>query len=235
RSIWDVFPDAIGNQYWREVHQAMTEQRVIRSEHYYPKIDAWFENHIYPTREGLIVFSADVTWRKRLEDELRRHNERLAEADRRKDEFLATLAHELRNPLAPIRNSLQILAMPDVDATTAQHAREMMERQVRHLVRLVDDLLDVSRVMRGKIELRREPIEIASVVARGIETAQPLIQAQGHELQVTLPDEPLLIDADPVRVAQVVANLLTNAAKYTPPHGHIAVSVRAEGGAAVLT
>jgi PAS domain S-box-containing protein len=166
--------------------------------------------------------STDITERKRLEDELR-------ETDRRKDEFLATLAHELRSPLAPIRNALQILKMPRVDAETVERSREMMERQVNHLVRLVDDLLDVSRVMRGKIELRRETVELASVVARAVETAQPLIEVQGHRLEITLPSESLLLDADPVRLAQVVGNLLTNAAKYTEPGGRIRLTAQRDG------
>ena len=221
KSIWELFPGAVGNQYYQELHTSLAEQRVIRSEHYYAPFETWFENHIYPSPDGVTVFSADVTWRKRLEDELRRHNERLAEADRRKDEFLATLAHELRNPLAPIRNALQILNMPMVDAETARRSREMMERQVHHLVRLVDDLLDVSRVMRGKIELRREQTELASVVARAVETVQPLVDAQGHQLSVRLPSESLPVEVDPVRLAQVVGNLLTNAAKYTETGGRI--------------
>ena len=145
----------------------------------------------------------------------------LREGDRRKDEFLATLAHELRNPLAPIRNALQILKMPRIDARMVEKSRDMMERQVHHLVRLVDDLLDVSRVMRGKIELRRERIELATVVARAVETVQPLLDVQGHELTVVLPKESIPLDADPVRLAQIVGNLLTNAAKYTEPKGHI--------------
>ena len=152
---------------------------------------------------------------------LKKLNNYLRDADRRKDEFLATLAHELRNPLAPIRNALQILKLPEVDATTIDQAREVMERQVDQLVRLVDDLLDVSRVMRGKIELRRERLELASVVARAIETAQPLIEAQGHRLKVSLPEGSLLLDADPVRLTQIIGNLLTNAAKYTEINGHI--------------
>jgi signal transduction histidine kinase/CheY-like chemotaxis protein len=159
----------------------------------------------------------------------------LREADRRKDEFLATLAHELRNPLAPIRNSLQVLKMPRVDAATAEKTREIMERQVHHLVRLVDDLLDVSRVMRGKIDLRRQQVELASVVARAVETAQPLIDAQGHRLDVTAPPESLRLDADPVRLAQVVSNLLTNAAKYTEANGRIRLTARREGDEALLT
>jgi signal transduction histidine kinase len=164
----------------------------------------------------------------------RQAEEALREANRRKDEFLATLAHELRNPLAPIRNSLQILKMPRLDGATVGRTREMMERQVHHLVRLVDDLLDVSRVMRGKVELRKEAVELASVVARAVETAQPLIEAQGHELAISLPDESLLLDADPVRLAQVVGNLLNNAAKYTESNGRIWLTARREGDAAVL-
>lgn len=147
--------------------------------------------------------------------------EALREADRRKDEFLATLAHELRNPLAPIRSSLQILEMPSLDAATVGLARGMIERQVYHLVRLVDDLLDVSRVMRGKIELRKERIEVATVVARAVETTQPFIEALGHQLSVRLPQDSLAIEADPVRIAQVVGNLLANAAKYSEPNGRI--------------
>ena len=145
------------------------------------------------------------------------------------------LAHELRNPLAPIRNALQILKMPRVDAATAQHTRDVMERQVQHLTRLVDDLLDVSRVMRGKIELRRERVELASVIARAIETAQPLIDVQAHRLNVKLPEQSLPVDADPVRLAQVFGNLLTNAAKFTPADGAIGVTARVESGDALVT
>jgi signal transduction histidine kinase/ActR/RegA family two-component response regulator len=153
----------------------------------------------------------------------------LRAADRRKDEFLATLAHELRNPLAPIRNALQILKMPRLDAATGQEVRDVMDRQVDQLVRLVDDLLDVSRVMRGKVELRKEHVELASVIARGVETAMPLIEVQGHELSVVVPTESMMLVADPVRLAQVVGNLLANAAKYTEANGHIWVSAGRDG------
>ena len=158
----------------------------------------------------------------------------LREADRRKDVFLATLAHELRNPLSPIRNSLEILKMPHVDSEVAHHARELMERQIHHLVRLVDDLLDVSRVMRGKIELRKERIELATIIARALETVQPLIDSHRHQLHVRLPDESLALPADPVRLSQVVVNLLTNAAKYTQPGGRIEVEATRDGQSAGL-
>ena len=192
-----------------------------------------FLTRVNPLRDadGRILYwfgtNTDIGDIKRMEDALR-------DADRRKDEFLATLAHELRNPLAPIRNSLQILKMPRIDAATVQQVNEMMERQVNALVRLVDDLLDVARVMRGKIELRKEPVELATVVARAVETVQPLIELQGHELDVSVSPESLLVDADPVRLAQVVSNLLTNSAKYTEANGHIWVSARREGNDAVL-
>jgi PAS domain S-box-containing protein len=169
----------------------------------------------------------DISRLKHVEDELR-------VADRRKDEFLATLAHELRNPLAPICNSLQILKLPGVDAAEAEQLREMIERQVQHLVRLVDDLLDVSRVMRGKIDLRKESAELEAIVTRAVETAQPLIEVQKHGLEIDLPAEPLTLDADPVRLAQVVSNLLTNAAKYTEANGRIWLTAERANGKAVL-
>ena len=145
----------------------------------------------------------------------------LAEADKRKDEFLATLAHEFRNPLAPIHNALEIMLLPDTDESMVAIARSIMDRQLKSLVRLVDDLLDMSRITQGKIELRRQHVELASVVAQAIETVRPMLDAQHHELTVTLPDEPLMLNADPTRLAQIIANLVNNAAKYSEPKGHI--------------
>ncbi len=171
---------------------------------------------------GLVVVFQDITERKQSEQKLR-------DADRRKDEFLAMLAHELRNPLAPIRNSLNILRLISHRDPTIEHVGQMMERQVNHMVRLVDDLLEVSRITRGTIELRTEPVEIAGVVRSAVETSQPLIEAGGHQLAVSLPPEPLTVQADPVRLSQVVANLLNNAAKYTDRGGQIWLSVKREG------
>jgi len=181
-----------------------------------------------------LALASDLAHRAAIAIENTQLYQSLREADRRKDEFLATLAHELRNPLAPIRNSLQILKMPRVDAETIERSRDVMERQVHHLVRLVDDLLDVSRVMRGKIELRKEPVELATVVARAVETVRPLVEVQGHELIANVSTRSLPLDVDPVRLAQVITNLLTNAAKYTEPGGRIRLIGGREGNEAVL-
>jgi signal transduction histidine kinase len=172
---------------------------------------------------------------KRLEAELRRRAEELAEADRRKDEFLALLAHELRNPLAPLRNGLQILRLADADPDARARAREMMDRQLGHLVRIVDDLLDVSRITRGKMELRRTRVRLEDVVGSAVEAARPLIDAAGHTLEVSIPDRAVVLDADLTRLAQVFANLLTNSAKYTPAGGRIRLTAEARGGEVVAT
>ncbi len=179
-------------------------------------------------RGGLVVSHSDVTQRKLAEEALR-------EADRRKDEFLATLAHELRNPLAPIRNAVHVLGKSIDKNSEVGSLHAMMERQVTHLVRLVDDLMEVSRVTRGKIELRRARIDLSAAVAQALEICEAAIKAGGHQLTVTQAQEPLTLDADMVRLAQVFANLLNNAAKYTPSGGRIALSTRREGDEAVVT
>jgi signal transduction histidine kinase/DNA-binding response OmpR family regulator len=168
----------------------------------------------------------------------RRRSEALArqllETDRSKDEFLAILGHELRNPLAPILNALQLMRARSADPST-EAERTVIERQVRHLSRLVDDLLDVSRATMGKIDLRKERLDLATVVARAVEMAQPSIDAKRHHLEVAVPAGALLVEGDPVRLAQVVANLLQNAAKYTDPGGNIRVDGRRESGEMILT
>ena len=139
------------------------------------------------------------------------------------------LAHELRNPLAPIRNGLQVMKMASGNAEAVEQARSMMERQMAVMVRLIDDLLDVSRITRGKLELRKERVELASIIQSAVEGSRPLIEASGHRLTVFLPPEPLQLDADPTRLAQVFSNLLTNAAKYTDRGGHIWLTAEKKG------
>ncbi len=155
----------------------------------------------------------------------------LTAADRRKDEFLAVLGHELRGPLAPLRDGLEVLKRAGGDPAVADPVLAMMGRQMANLVRLVDDLLDVSRINRGKVRLRAEPLDLRAVVDRAVETARPLVDARGHDLAVDLPDEPLPVTGDPDRLTQVVANLLHNAAKYTEPGGHIRVTAERDGAA----
>jgi two-component system, sensor histidine kinase len=161
--------------------------------------------------------------------------ETLKQADRRKDEFLATLAHELRNPLAPIRNSLHIVRQAGREHPPTAHVCEIMERQVNHMVRLVDDLLELSRITRGTIDLRREKVDLASVLRAAVETSQPLIHAAGHQLQLEVPSQPVWLDADPVRLSQVFANLLNNAAKYMDDGGLIEVSTGVDADLVTVT
>jgi len=165
--------------------------------------------------------------RRAAEDSLR-------QADRRKDEFLATLAHELRNPLAPIRVAAQLLHTPAASEGDALWAREVIERQVRHLARLVEDLMEVSRVASGKIVLRRERVELAQVVRAAVETSRPIIEAAAHALTVSLPEELVKIDADPLRLSQILSNLLNNAAKFTPAGGAISLSAAVSGAELTL-
>jgi two-component system CheB/CheR fusion protein len=185
-----------------------------------------------PTRRGLMVLGAivDISERKALEAELRLRLDELARDDQQKNEFLAMLGHELRNPLAPMSNAVRIMSMQGVDAATARAAQDMLARQLQHLVRLVDDLLDVGRILSGKIDLRRVPIDVNDAVRRGIETAQPVIQARGHTLVIELAPEALPVDGDLVRLSQVVANLLTNAARYSARPGRIWVRTRPQQG-----
>jgi PAS domain S-box-containing protein len=170
----------------------------------------------------------DVTERKQAQEVLK-------EADRRKDEFLATLAHELRNPLAPIRNSIELLRLADGNADLIRQAQRIMERQLAQIVRLVDDLLDISRITRGKLPLRKKRIELAAAIQTAIEAARPAIAAQAHELSVTLPPDTIYLDGDPTRLAQVFSNLLNNAAKYTEKGGHIWLTTERQGNEVVVS
>ncbi len=223
RTFWEVFPATLGTGLEAEFRRAMAERTAVKFENFYQPWERWFEVDVYPTKtEGVAVYYRDITDRKLA-------MESLQEADRRKDEFLATLAHELRNPLAPIRNGLQILRLGRGNPQAEEQARAMIERQVQQMVRLIDDLLDLSRISRGKVELRREPIDLAAVVQNAVETSRPLIEQSGHELTLSLSPGPVLVDADVTRLAQVFANLLNNAAKYTEPGGRHPAFRRAPG------
>jgi PAS domain S-box-containing protein len=177
---------------------------------------------------GASKVGRDITRRKRAERALQ-------EADRRKDEFLATLAHELRNPLAPIRNSLHILRLTEPGDPAAKDVVEVIHRQVNQMVRLVDDLLEISRISRGKLVLKKAAVELASVLKSAVETSTPMITAARHRLDVAITPEPLIVLGDAVRLTQVFANLLNNAAKYTSEEGNIWLEARSDDGTAVVT
>jgi signal transduction histidine kinase len=189
-----------------------------------------------PTRVTALVSAVRTALRAREKQyqirahllERERAAEDLKETDRRKDEFLAILAHELRNPLAPLRNSLQILRITHGQNPVAEEAREIMERQVNQMVHLVDDLMEVSRITRGRIDLRTQRVEIAAVVRSAVETSQPLIDAAHHQLSLEIPPQPLFVEGDPVRLVQIFSNLLNNAARYTDDSGRISLTVRRE-------
>jgi PAS domain S-box-containing protein len=189
--------------------------------------------------EGSVVGASkivrDITERKRLEDNLRVLAADLSENDRRKNEFLATLAHELRNPLAPMSNMLQVLKRSDSNAEILKQAHETIERQLGQMVRLVDDLLDWNRITHDRLELRRSEVELSSVIQQAVEVARPLIEEAGHHLSIELPDEPIYLNADRTRLAQVFGNLLNNSSKYTRPEGTISLSAKHAGDDVVVT
>lgn len=202
--------------------------------------DRWLQVAVDPVRnhddqiKGALCIISDITDRMGMEAELRQRADELAAADQRKDEFLAMLAHELRNPLAPILNSLEEIRLNKPSDLAIGQALDVAGRQVRHMSRLLDDLLDVARFTRGKIQLRKEPVNLAALVPLAVETARPLIEANGQELTVTLPSRSVRLEGDPTRLAQVVGNLLNNASKYSEPGGKITLSLEREGGEGVL-
>lgn len=228
----EIAPDM--EDHWFEIYGkvALTGE-PSRFESRSEPLQRWFDAYAFrygehEDRQVAILFK-DITARKQSEEAMR-------EADRRKDQFLALLAHELRNPLAPIRNAVQILQMSPVAQTMpASQLLPMMERQLAHTSRLLDDLLDVSRIANGKIELRKERTDMAQAVQAALEANKPLIESMRHHVSVSLPPQPVMLVADPVRLAQIVSNLLNNAANYSPPGGRIALNVRREGAEARLS
>ncbi len=230
KSIRETVPGL--EEFWFDTYgRVAVTGKPTRFVHYAAPLDRWFDVYAFrledPERNRLAVLFTDVSDRKRAEETLR-------DADRKKDDFIALLAHELRNPLAPVRNGLQVLRLSQ-DWAARDRAQAMMDRQLTHMVRLIDDLLDVSRISRNKMELRRSRILLADAVSSAVETARPMIEAAKHELRIDIPSEPILLDADLTRIAQVFANLLTNSAKYTERGGRIDLVARREGDNAVVS
>ncbi|WP_133717366.1 sensor histidine kinase [Methylocaldum gracile] len=234
--LWPLIPQALAMPSPEELEQ--TNRRLIKeiqerkaAEEKIRQLNANLEERVAQRTQELMQLNRqlnlEIQERKRVEDSLR-------DADSRKDEFLAMLGHELRNPLAPIRNAVQVMRKIGVADPKLAWARDVVDRQAGHLTRLVDDLLDVSRIIRGKITLHKRAITVATVIEQALETSKPLIDARHHELAVSLPEEPVQIYGDPVRLAQVVSNILNNAAKYTPSGGKIRLTVARESAQAVI-
>jgi PAS domain S-box-containing protein len=217
-----AFPHAVGNPVDHMYQRVKSTRQPERMEYFYPHYKTWMEISASPLENGGVgVYFRDISDRKTAEAKLQ-------ETARRKDEFLATLAHELRNPLAPIVNAVEVLHMQGSLAEGPVAARGIISRQLKLMVRLIDDLMDANRVTSGKLELRRSRVTLDAVIEQALETSRPLMR--GHDLEVKLPDEPVWLDADPVRLAQVFSNLLNNALKYTPPGGGIRVLAERRAG-----
>jgi PAS domain S-box-containing protein len=203
--------------------------------------DCWLHVAVDPLRDptgsikGAICLVSDITNRKRMEMELLGQAQELQEASQRKDEFLAMLAHELRNPLAPLANTLQIIRLQVSDDPLIEEALDIGRRQIEHMSRLLEDLFDVSRITRGRVELRKNALDLNSVVNHAAEATLPLIEVFRHELTITPAPQPLWVEGDPTRLEQIISNLLTNAAKYTEPGGRIAITLGRDADQALLT
>jgi two-component system CheB/CheR fusion protein len=262
RSDPEFFPPEQVEVFWRQDDLVFATGELNENEELITAPDSG-EVHVIVTRKSLVVAPdgrrllvgviSDVTARKELERdlrrsvdaldgrilertaELRRLHEQLHEEDRRKNEFLGVLSHELRNPLAPIRNALYLIERTAPDAEQASRARAVITRQVEHLTRLVDDLLDVTRVARGKIQLRRERLELDALLRRALDDHRSLFEPREIDVDLSVGDGPFPVDGDPVRLAQVIGNLLQNAAKFTDARGLVRIRLEREGDAAALT
>ena len=228
------------NEFFPQVLAQGRGETEVRFRHFKTGEARWMAYKVLalPGRDGkptaFATVSQDITEQRRMEDSLRKLAADLSEADRRKNEFLAMLAHELRNPLAPISNAARALCLGARGGETLQAASEMLERQVGQMARLVDDVLDMSRITRGRIELRRHRVELAPIVEQAVEAVRAQYRNMQHELTVSLPPGPVYLDADPARLAQVISNLLTNAYKFTDSGGRVWLTIERIGDEAVI-
>jgi PAS domain S-box-containing protein len=234
RELWDA-PSRPEESLFARMLLSRTREAADRS-----LGDCWLHVTVDPLRhdegaiKGALCLVSDITDRKRMEMQLCRQAEELQQAGRRKDEFLAMLAHELRNPLAPLANTLQIIRIQEKGNHLVEESLDVAERQIQHMTRLLEDLFDVSRITRGKVELRKKVVDLNTVVEHAAEAALPLFEACRHDLHRSLATEPLHVEGDPTRLEQIVTNLLNNAAKYTEPGGQITLALAREDDQAVL-
>ncbi|HVJ24455.1 MAG TPA: PAS domain-containing sensor histidine kinase, partial [Burkholderiales bacterium] len=234
RIVGRKLAEVIGADAMREIEPQV--QRVLKGERVqyerltrFPGLgERWLSWAYTPTTDGWVAIGTDIHDRKLIEHALR-------EEQSRKDEFLAALAHELRNPLAPMRNAAAILGRKGPQDPEVAWSQGVIERQIEQLSRLIDDLVDIERMARGRLELRRERVPLEAVVDMALESSRPHITAAGHRLSVLMPSERVLLDADPIRLAQAIATLVKNAAKHTPPQGTLSLSAAVEGAEVVLS
>ncbi|HZY19844.1 MAG TPA: PAS domain-containing protein [Ramlibacter sp.] len=234
RTADEIFGPGTTEDYRPIVERVFREQRPASYDDYFERLGRHFRFTTVPLGESFISTGMDISAIHAAQRTIERQNLELREADARKDRFLATLSHELRNPLAPIRTAADLLGRPGLAPEQLAVARQVIQRQVRHMALLLDDLLDVARVTQSKLELRRERVELGGIVDSAVEAVRPLVDRKQHRLEIDLPASMPVVDADPLRLSQVLANLLTNAAKYTDPGGRIALRARVEADVLVL-
>lgn len=249
--MWEQFPELLGSPFEHVYREAAGIRVAANFQSYSRTTSRWYDVRVFPNDGGVAAFYHDATDLKLAEEELvgvaaaagssRDTTERLAnelavrEEASRKDEFIATLAHELRNPLAPIRNALEVARLAKGNDVAVEYAHDVMDRQLTHMVRLIDELLDVSRLSLGRIELKRHTFDLASALETAIETSRPHIERSGVSLTVHLPQDVMCVDGDADRLAQVFSNLLSNAAKFTPTHGSIALTAGIEAAWGIVS
>ena len=224
---------------WMEQYELVAlKGESIRFVNYSKELLRWFDVYAFrigqPGNWKVAIIFTNITERTKAEQALRASAQTMIDLDRRKDEFLAMLCHELRNPLAPISNAVNLLRLQQTDDLVQQKAINIIDRQVRQLTHLVDELLEISRINTGRVQLKREPIAVSDIIERAVETLHPLINQRRHELTVAVPSQPIWLNADPSRLEQVLVNLLTNAAKYTDEGGYIQLSVELDGAEVVM-
>jgi PAS domain S-box-containing protein len=224
--IWDAVPEAVGSESHVQLSRAMHKRSTVEYELYFAPWERWYRNKAYPTPDGgIAVYSKDITEERRVEKLIEQQNVELREADQQKDEFLAMLAHELRNPLASIGNAGEILTRLTHAGPDTEMPLMLLKRQTRQLTRLVDDLLDISRIARGRITLDQRPLELGAVIDQAIESVQPIMQEKSHRVITVKHHIPLYVRGDLSRLVQSFSNLLHNAAKYTDAGGEIRLAM----------
>ena len=237
KRIRELFPNFQAS-WFEHYKQVALKGEPARFVNYSEALLRWFDVYAFrigqPGNWKIAIIFTNITERTNAEQALRASAQTMIDLDRRKDEFLAMLCHELRNPLAPISNAVNLLRLQKNDDAVQQQATNIIDRQIRQLTHLVDELLEISRINTGRVQLRREPVAVSDIIERAVETLHPLINQRRHELTVVPPSQPLWLNADPSRLEQVLVNLLTNAAKYTDEGGHIWLSVERVGTEAVL-